>query len=83
MRSLELSHVRSPAQMPTQGAFCCYFNQALALKSPSMSVIAILQQLTTKAPVLALREAARRGGFSERLLTKEPTDRDRGDGKFY
>jgi len=32
----------------------------------SMSVIAILQQLTTKAPVLAVREAVRRGGFSER-----------------
>jgi hypothetical protein len=31
-----------------------------------MSVIAILQQLTTKAPVLAVREAVRRGGFSER-----------------
>jgi hypothetical protein len=55
----------------------------IALKIPSMSVIAILQQLTMKAPVLAVREGARRGGFSERLLTKEPTDRDRGDDKFY
>jgi hypothetical protein len=28
-----------------------------------MSVIAILQQLTMKAPVLAVREAVRRSGF--------------------
>ena len=68
---------------PHKGPSCSYFNHAIALTSPSMSVIAILQQLTTKAAVLALREAARRGGFSERLLTKEPTDRDRGNGKFH
>jgi len=41
-----------------------------------MSVIAILQQLTAKAPALAVREAARRGGFSERAVN-EGTDRTR------
>ena len=42
----------------------------------TVSVIEILQQLTTKAPALAVWEAARRGGFSERAVN-EGTNRPR------
>src|ERR1700756_3370528 len=48
-----------------------------------MSVVAILQQLTTKAPVLVVREGARRGGFfptpDSRLLPDTMLELPRGD----